>query len=537
MVPMSSSHGLTQAHAADRRIGVALVAVLVIGAALRLANLAGQSLWLDEAFSVVLAQAPWHSFVYELRTREANMGFYFLVLRPWLRIGTDEASVRLLSALLGIATMPAVAALATRLFDRRVGLYAALLLAADPLAVWASQEARAYSLVALLVTCSTWALVRGMDADAAQMAGRPRTLRARSVGRWSLYVATSALAVYAHFYAVLVLAAQCLSLGSRPPPPGVRWSVVIASGAAIAVLLLPLALFLTGAQHGNIDWLRDAIASGVPIFVHQLLHSAVFAALFGYAILWVGVGWATAQAARRAPTARARWAYLLALLWLAFPVAVPLLVSVAFKPVIEPRYLTVCIPGFAIAAAAVTSRLTTRSRRLVLGAILALEAFGDWAYFARFRKEDWRDATQTVLADVRPGDAVIFYAPYVRRPFDYYLARAVASAGQDRRASSPRILYPSRGYADFTSDSTPPLALGQALDSARLATRAWLVLSHVGPDTACARDLDAALRSNLPLVEDRLFLFIDVRLYSSDQRATPGHRGPAILLAPRCPND
>ena len=162
---MSSSYSLTHAHPADRRIGLAFIAVFVIGTTLRLANLAGQSLWLDEAFSVVLAQAPWHSFVYELRTREANMGLYFLVLRPWLRISTDEASVRLLSALLGIATMPVAAALATRLFDRRAGLYAALLLALDPLAVWASQEARAYSLVALLVTSGMQLLLFAMWFD------------------------------------------------------------------------------------------------------------------------------------------------------------------------------------------------------------------------------------------------------------------------------------------------------------------------------------------------------------------------------------
>jgi hypothetical protein len=98
-------------------------------------------------------------------------------------------------------------------------------------------------------------------------------------------------------------------------------------------------------------------------------------------------------------------------------------------------------------------------------------------------------------------------------------------------------VYPSRGYADFTSDSTPPLPLGQAVDSARLATRAWLVLSHVGPDTVCAHDLDAALRRELPLVEDRSFLLVDVRLYSPDLRAAPAHGAPAILPAPRCPND
>ena len=501
----------------------ALVAIVAIGAALRLADLAGQSLWLDEAFSVALARAPWSSFVYELRTREANMGLYFLALRPWLRLGSDEARIRLLSALFGIATIPVVAALATRLFDRRAGVYAALLMALDPLAIWASQEARAYSLVALLVSGSMWALVRAIDADAA---AAPASRGA--FGRWSVYVVTSALAVYAHFYAGLVLVAQAATLLVRPP--GVRWSTVVAAAGALALLLAPLGLFLASAPHENIDWLRDAIATGAPVLLHQLPHSPVVAALAGYAIWWIAVIVAAGGMARRVATARARWALVLVVCWVVVPVGVPLLVSVLMKPVIEPRYLAVCVPGVAVAAGAVVSQLAPTPRRVLVSAVLALELFGDWAYFARFHKEDWRAATLTVMSNLRPGDAVLIYAPYGRRPFDYYVAR-------DTGKATLSILYPLRSYADFTSSPTPPLALPTAVDSARAAGRAWLVLSHVGPDTTCARDLDAALRSTFPHVEDRSFPFVDVRLYASNPASSPVRGAPLALPALRCPPD
>lgn len=524
-----------------RRAVVLLVAVITAGAILRFARLGSQSYWLDEAFSVLLVRAPWHSFVYQLRTAEANMGFYFVLLRLWDQPGDSEARVRLMSAVFGIATIPVVAAAAKRLYGWGAALAAAVVMAVDPFDLWASQEARGYALVILLVTCSTWAFVRATEPDADQDAApssRPRVW-------WVLYVVASALAVYTHLYASFVLLAQWLSLAVRPR--SVPWRALILSGAALAILLIPMAVFLLSGPHGNIDWIRGSWGHLRDVWdsVRQVLGRGGAIAACGYLAVCVALLWIVAGMMRRAATPVARWVYLVPLLWFITPIAIPLAVSLTIKPVLDPRYATICAPAVAILAAAVVGRPGAWRVRL-LAVLVAAELFGDWAYFARLRKEDWRGVTRTMIAESLPGDVAIFYAPYVRRPFDYYNSSSNSSSHSQHAADQPaagsasahvRAIYPSARYSDFTLDTIVPLSLAGALDTARAAPRAWLVLSHVlRTDSACAAALDAALRPALHRVRDLRFAGgVEVRLYARTRGLADTGRVVAETIARACP--
>jgi mannosyltransferase len=516
-----------------RRAVVLLLAVITAGAILRLARLGSQSYWLDEAFSVLLVHAPWRSFAYQLRTAEANMSFYFVLLRLWDRLGDSEAQVRLMSAIFGIATIPVAAAAATRLYGGGAALAAAVVMALDPFDLWASQEARGYALVILLVTCSTWAFVRATDP------GEDRSAASRSGARiwWILYVATSALAVYTHLYASFVLLAQWLSLAVRPR--SVPWRALITSGAALAVLLVPMAVFLLSGPHGNIDWIRGSWGHLRDVWnsVRQVLGRGGAIAACGYLAVCVALLWVVAGMTWRAATPAERWVYLVPLLWFVTPIAIPLAVSLTIKPVLDPRYATICAPAVALLAAAVLGRPGAWRVRL-LAALVAAELFGDWAYFARLRKEDWRGVTRTMIAESLPGDVAIFYAPYVRRPFDYYASRRPADEpGAASASRQVRAIYPSARYSDFTLDTIVPLSLAGALDTARAAPRAWLVLSHVlRTDSACAAALDAALRPALHRVRDLRFAGgVEVRLYARTRAVADSGRAVTDTLARACP--
>jgi mannosyltransferase len=512
---------------------VVLVAVITAGVILRLALLGSQSYWLDEAFSVLLVRAPWQSFAYQLRTAEANMGFYFVLLRLWDALGDSEVHVRLMSAIFGIATIPVVAAVAKRLYGGGAALAAALVMALDPFDLWASQEARGYALVIFLVTCSTWAFVRATEPDADQGAAP----RAGARVWWVLYVAASALAVYTHLYASFVLLAQWLSLAVRPR--SVPWRALIASGAALAVLLLPMAVFLLSGPHGNIDWIRGSWGHLADVWnsVRQVLGRGGAIAACGYLAVCVALLWVVAGMTRRAATPADRWVYLVPLLWFITPIAIPLAVSLTIKPVLDPRYATICAPAVAILAAAVVGRPGAWRVRL-LALLVAAEMFGDWAYFARLRKEDWRGVTRTMVAESLPGDVAIFYAPYIRRPFDYYVSRRASDDPEAGSASRRvRAIYPSARYSDFTLDTIVPVTLAGALDTARGAPRAWLVLSHVlRTDSACAAALDAALRPALHPVRDLRFAgAVEVRLYARTRGVVDSGRTVPATITRACP--
>jgi hypothetical protein len=70
-----------------RRAAAWLCGCGVLAAALSLQRLGHNSYWLDEAFSVRLAQEPWPVFVRTIRTTEANMALYYVALRAWLPLG------------------------------------------------------------------------------------------------------------------------------------------------------------------------------------------------------------------------------------------------------------------------------------------------------------------------------------------------------------------------------------------------------------------------------------------------------------------
>jgi hypothetical protein len=351
----------------------------------------------------------------------------------------------------------------------------------------------------------------------------------------ALYVLTSAGAVYSHFYAGFVLVAQCASLAAwregRLP-----WRRLMACWGVIATLLLPLAVFVVATRHGNIDWLATAVPY-VLSHLLGLLGTPVGMLGIAYVAVLLTMGWAASRVLRRSHGSRDRWPYALLVLWIAAPVVIPIVLSLMIKPVFDPRYAAVSIPAIALLGGAIVDQLPGRRVSLAtLAAILVIEAAGTAIYFARFQKEDWRDATRTVLATARPGDVVVFYAPYVRRPYDYYADRA-RGAGAD----NPQILYPSASYAELRPAGGITLSLPEAVARAQQAARVWLIWSHAGSDTACRRTVDVTLRAAHHAVRGFTFQGIDVSLYSDRlrdaDRADPvgSAMAPTTAIASLCP--
>src|SRR5579859_4149721 len=148
-------------------ITISLAILVSAGTCTRFYGISARAMY-DEAASWNLAKLPWHSFLQALWDFEGNMALYYLILRPWLHLGNSEVVVRGLSALFGIATIPVLYFLGSRLFNQRVGLLAAALLAVHAFHIRWSQEARSYALLVLLLTWSTLLLVSAFQAKRAR---------------------------------------------------------------------------------------------------------------------------------------------------------------------------------------------------------------------------------------------------------------------------------------------------------------------------------------------------------------------------------
>lgn len=424
---------------------VSLLLIVIGAGVLRWLFLGTKSLDLDEAFSIMLARQDWGSFFQSLSTREGHMTLYFVLLRVWRGLGESEATVRTLSVLSAVATVPMLYALGARLFDARVALIAALLLSFNAFHVQYAQEARSYSLVMLLATCSSYFLVRSLDEPSRK-------------SWWAAYIITSVLAVYSHLFGILVLLSQWASvvfLRRRDIPLRALVTSIVLIGAA----LLPLAIFVLARTTAPAGWAapRPRLSSVLGVFyvlagnTGRLAHPdpAGLALMVAYLALCLRAVLPGAGTPGGAQSFIGPWRSRLLLTWLCLPVVLAFGIALA-KPTTAPFwafYLIICLPPYVLlTAAGLASIRPTPVLACVLVATVGLGAYEVDRYYRVFQKEDFRDATYRLLSLAAPGDAVVFDAPYGRDGFEYYRDRApgapsvvVVPTWQDAAAGYRRV--------------------------------------------------------------------------------------------------
>lgn len=155
--------------------------------------------WADEAYTVLEVRAASLDELLETNLlNEETPPLYFVLLRGWSQLwgNSDETTLRLFSALAFTATVPLIGWLGIRLWNRQVGLMAALLLACNPFLRYYSQEARAYALAVL------FSLLLMLAAQAyLQQPGR---------SRWLAYVLAGTATFYTSYFGAFMLAGAAL---------------------------------------------------------------------------------------------------------------------------------------------------------------------------------------------------------------------------------------------------------------------------------------------------------------------------------------
>ncbi|MCK6577390.1 MAG: glycosyltransferase family 39 protein [Anaerolineae bacterium] len=195
---------------------------------IRLRDIETQSLWFDEGWSAYAAEQP--SLIAAFNADATNPPLYYGLLHiAASAFGTSEFSLRFVSLLWGLPVSALTVLLAQKLAGGRAGLTtAALALFSAPL-WWASQEARMYTLLALLVLGCAFAWERLLH----------RPTRAAWLALWTL----ECLILYAHntgpvvfLWLNSVTALWWLSRRSFDKP---NWRLWFAGQIGVGVLWLP----------------------------------------------------------------------------------------------------------------------------------------------------------------------------------------------------------------------------------------------------------------------------------------------------------
>jgi 4-amino-4-deoxy-L-arabinose transferase-like glycosyltransferase len=409
----------------------------VVALALNIYRLGVPSIWFDEAFSVELARQPLPLLWHIIFGPEPNMELYYLLLHFWLQLTGAvgllpvEWVVRLPSALCAALSTGVVFWLGRRYLGRGAGCIAALLYALNYLQLIYAQQTRAYALQLLLLCLSWFALLA---------ACAPDTLSGPRKRWWGLYVLSMTLAVYAHYFSVLVLLAQVLALLGLWLLPG-RWQRQTRKqlfpwlGSLVAIGLLIIPMLIESQQGAKTGWLpvphlRELWSLFQAISGDNIRYLLVVGCAGLVGLVLASVGWLLRRnkdisqqkrtASEHTPWSRVRvgvmdaadyvplaWALLC---WFVVPVVVSYVVSQGSLRLFSTRYLVVVVPALCLLAALGVAALRWLPGRVLLSLLLLGSAvLVTPHYYQNAQVEDWQAAVHWLQARYQTGDGLVCY--------------------------------------------------------------------------------------------------------------------------------
>jgi hypothetical protein len=398
---------------------VVVIALILLGLALRLRGLVvpGRDLWIDETFSVWLANLPVAKAVATIAAVDQHPPLYAVVLHGWLIFGDDPWWARLSSVLAGVAAIPIAARLGSVTGGRRTGLIAGALVAVSPVLVRYSQEVRMYALVVALAFLSTLFLSTALD--------RP------SLHRWLAFGIVTLAMIYTHNITLFLLPAQALFVLGRSWRARAVLRAYVVTMAGVGALWLPWAPILVHQAAGVIDrfWIgapsvgdvRDTFLDLLLAFPPPTVTLASVVVPLGKlgslllipfaALVVVGV------------VASWRRNSLLYLSSVIVPVGLALGLSL-LRPIFQERVILFVTMGLLmLVASGIAAIRFAPASAVVLIVVVGLNLASVENYNLTFRKERWQDAASYVARNAKPDDLIFFNATWAQLPFDYYYQR------------------------------------------------------------------------------------------------------------------
>jgi len=472
-----------------------LLAILLLAFFLRFYRLDAQSFWNDEGNSARIAERT-PDLILEGAAGDIHPPGYYLLLHYWRALfGQSEFALRSLSAVAGLALVACTYLLGRYLSGEAAGLAAAFLGALSPFAIYYSQEARMYALLAALSAVSTYLLLRLLQ--------KPGFFRKT----WFLaYILTSGAGLYVHYAFPFVLLVHNSIFGLwwlavvRRSVYRWRW-LALWAGAQVAVVVLYLP-WLPTALKSVTSWssagqmyepgpalmnVLRVLSVGITLPVEETTVVLIGAGLLLLVGLWPilpvpPVPSAVEGSAAEGPQqiAHTGWFCITSAgLYLLLPIVLIFAFDL-YKPA-WLKFLVVVLPPFHILTArgienlahcilhpaSCTLRPASCILRPALFTLLTMlvtaavyPSLHNLYFNPAYARDDYRQIAADVAASARPGDGVILNAPNQWEVFTYYypdqdVYPAPYRPGLDKVESflAPLIERPQRLFVLYWGDA------------------------------------------------------------------------------------
>ena len=372
-----------------------MVFLILLGLILRLQNLGAASLWHDEAYTWLFTRFDLSELIETVRRDGVNPPFYYLAVKLMRELlGDTEFGLRFLSATAGFLAVIPLIAVGYGIAGIGGATAVAIFWTFHPMAVWYSQEARPYALVAALTSLLIFLFFLQKKS--------PRNWI------WPLVFFTVVLGSLTHYYFFIVIGILILLAVAeiRVDPKFFRkWTLVCMLG------FIPLAgwlywYFSQASPSLGIGWIQQPVWTDVLGTIWNLSSGyggvpQPGSTLFGLIVLTFIIS-ALIWGRRRATA----WKIFL------IAIAIPLFAILIFsqkRPIYQDRYFIVLLPFFGILLAygygafaeKVQSRMGYPNFNVVLiplgiFAVVGLLAGSRIQVEDHYQKEDWRTLSQRV---------------------------------------------------------------------------------------------------------------------------------------------
>jgi uncharacterized membrane protein len=388
-------------------VEITLASLILIGAFLRIYNLAFNSLWLDETATYSYAQRSL-SGIWELTTAgEFNPPLFYWIEHGMLALGNSEFILRVIPSIAGILTIPVFYLIGTELKDNLTGIIAALILTLSQFHIFYSQEARAYTLLLLFVSLSLYFCIRAFNRN--------------HTADWILTGVFASLAMWTHFYATIVIAPMFLLMlwayrdKEKILHPMKTIGIFIIT--TFPLLIVTVGLFLkrtsTAPTYGvkGLDLVQNTLFTIGNFNIWTEIYLVILMVLGFYMVY---------------KKERHYFYAFLVFLLAGFLVSIVLSFSIPMLP----RYLIVLLPIVFILIAYGLSCTLRKNKFLVPAILIGLLVVGFLTalpvYYTSYSKEDWRGYSQSLYNATEPGDTIVVIPNYNRLPLDYYYNNTTA---------------------------------------------------------------------------------------------------------------